>query len=297
LARTFQKIRLFRNLTVLGNVIAASHIHHDIPFWQYVIHGRPFARDHARAREQALQLLGFVGLESRAEALASSLAYGERRMLELARALATAPRLLMVDEPAAGLNAAEVERLVDRIAPKRAVLLGHSMGGMVALEAWAWFPHKIAGLILSGTTAAFGRPDGAWQEEFLRQRLGPLDAGRSMADLASSLVRGMVAPDADPAAVEFAENVMSAVPPTTYREALHALMSFDRRALLPSISVPTLALSGEVDPIAPPAVMQKMAEKIPGAMYECLPRAGHLASVERPEPFNDAVLRFLKTRL
>jgi ABC-type branched-subunit amino acid transport system ATPase component len=119
LARTFQKIRLFRNLTVLGNVIAASHIHHDIPFWQYVIHGRPFARDHARAREQALQLLGFVGLESRAEALASSLAYGERRMLELARALATAPRLLMVDEPAAGLNAAEVERLVDRIANLR----------------------------------------------------------------------------------------------------------------------------------------------------------------------------------
>lgn len=119
LARTFQKIRLFRNLTVLGNVIAASHIHHDIPFWQYVIHGRPFARDHARAREQALQLLGFVGLGSRAEALASSLAYGERRMLELARALATAPRLLMVDEPAAGLNAAEVERLVDRIANLR----------------------------------------------------------------------------------------------------------------------------------------------------------------------------------
>ena len=119
LARTFQKIRLFRNLTVLANVIAASHIHHDIPFWQYVIHGRPFARDHARAREQALQLLGFVGLELRAEALASSLAYGERRMLELARALATAPRLLMVDEPAAGLNAAEVERLVDRIANLR----------------------------------------------------------------------------------------------------------------------------------------------------------------------------------
>jgi 3-oxoadipate enol-lactonase len=188
-------------------------------------------------------------------------------------------------------------RLVDRIAPKRAVLLGHSMGGMVALEAWALFPHKIAGLILSGTSPAFGRPDGAWQQEFLRQRLGPLDAGRSMADLAPRLVRSMVAPDADSTAVEFAEKVMSAVPPTTYREALHALMSFDRRALLPSISVPTLALAGEVDPNASPAVMQKMAEKIPGAMYECLPRTGHLASVERPAPFNDSVVRFLKTRL
>jgi branched-chain amino acid transport system ATP-binding protein len=115
LARTFQKIRLFRNLTVLGNVIAASHMHRELPIWHCVIHGPAFAREHAHVRESAMELLAFVGLESRAGALASSLAYGERRMLELARALATAPRLLMVDEPAAGLNAAEVERLVERI--------------------------------------------------------------------------------------------------------------------------------------------------------------------------------------
>ena len=78
---------------------------------------------------------------------------------------------------------------------------------------------------------------------------------------------------------------MGAVSPATYRAALHALMSFDRRALLPAISVPTLVLAGDVDPNAPPAVMQKMAEKIPGAQYECLPRTGHLASLERPTPF------------
>jgi ABC-type branched-subunit amino acid transport system ATPase component len=119
LARTFQKIRLFKNLTVLGNVVAAWHIHHDIPFWQYVIHGRAFARDHARARENAMRLLAFVGLETRSAALASSLAYGEQRMLEMARALAITPRLLMVDEPAAGLNSAEVEQLVERLANLR----------------------------------------------------------------------------------------------------------------------------------------------------------------------------------
>jgi pimeloyl-ACP methyl ester carboxylesterase len=189
-----------------------------------------------------------------------------------------------------------LERLIDRIAPKRAVLLGHSMGGMVALEAWAWFPHRIAGLILSGTSPAFGKPDGAWQQEFLRQRLGPLDEGRSMSDLAAQLVNGMVAPDADPAGVQAAVRIMGAVPAATYRAALHALMSFDRRALLPSICVPTLALAGEMDPNAPPAVLQKMAEKIPGALYECLPRVGHLASVECPAPFNEAVVRFLKAR-
>ena len=62
-----------------------------------------------------MKLLTFVGLEGRASALAASLPYGEQRMLELARALATAPRLLLVDEPAAGLNGAEVERLIERI--------------------------------------------------------------------------------------------------------------------------------------------------------------------------------------
>jgi branched-chain amino acid transport system ATP-binding protein len=115
LARTFQKIRLFRRLSVLDNVIAAFHVHHDIPAWQYVIHAAAFARDQARCRNEAMTLLAFVGLEARAHLPAASLAYGEQRMLELARALATSPRLLMVDEPAAGLNAAEVERLLERI--------------------------------------------------------------------------------------------------------------------------------------------------------------------------------------
>ncbi len=115
LARTFQKIRLFRRLSVLDNVVAAFHLHHKLPAWHYVVHTAAFARDYSRCREEALALLAFAGLEGRADVLAGSLAYGEQRMLELARALAISPSLLMVDEPAAGLNAAEVERLVERI--------------------------------------------------------------------------------------------------------------------------------------------------------------------------------------
>jgi branched-chain amino acid transport system ATP-binding protein len=114
-ARTFQKIRLFRRLSAIENVAAGFHIHHDIPFWQYVVHGPAFWRNHARQRDRALELLAFVGLEHRAHLPAGSLSYGEQRLLEIARALATAPRLLMVDEPAAGLNAAEVEALLDRL--------------------------------------------------------------------------------------------------------------------------------------------------------------------------------------
>jgi ABC-type branched-subunit amino acid transport system ATPase component len=132
LARTFQKIRLFRQLSVLDNVVAGFHVHHAIPAWQYVVHAGAFARDHARCRDEALALLAFVGLERRASVPAASLAYGEQRMLELARALATGPRLLLIDEPAAGLNSAEVEKLLDRIAALRArhvavVVVEHNM--------------------------------------------------------------------------------------------------------------------------------------------------------------------------
>jgi branched-chain amino acid transport system ATP-binding protein len=115
IARTFQKIRLFKQLTVLDNVVAGFHIHHNIPAWQYLIHGHAFRRDHARCRAEAMDLLAFVGLAARRDTLAGSLSYGEQRMLEFARALATKPKLLLIDEPAAGLNASEVDGLLDRI--------------------------------------------------------------------------------------------------------------------------------------------------------------------------------------
>jgi branched-chain amino acid transport system ATP-binding protein len=115
IARTFQKIRLFKQLSALDNVVAGFHIHAKLPAWQYVLHGPVFRRHHARCREEAARLLGFMGLAERAHVAAGALSYGERRMLEISRALATAPRLLMVDEPAAGLNAREVETLVERL--------------------------------------------------------------------------------------------------------------------------------------------------------------------------------------
>ena len=115
LARTFQKIRLFKQLSVLENVLAGFHVHHKIPAWQYVLQGRAFADDQQRCREEALRLLEFFGMTARLHVLAGVLSYGEQRMLEIARALATGPRLLLIDEPAAGLNAAEVDVLLDRI--------------------------------------------------------------------------------------------------------------------------------------------------------------------------------------
>ncbi len=115
LARTFQKIRLFKHLSVLDNVLAGFHTHHRVPLWQYVLPGPALRHDRVCCREEAMRLLAFVGLADRATLRAGSLAYGQQRMLEIARALATGPRLLMLDEPAAGLTAAEVELLLDRL--------------------------------------------------------------------------------------------------------------------------------------------------------------------------------------
>jgi ABC-type branched-subunit amino acid transport system ATPase component len=119
LARTFQKIRLFKQLSALENVIAGYHTRHAIPAWQYVFHAAAFREDARKCRDEAIELLDFVGLKHRGHITAGSLAYGEQRLLEIARALATAPCLLMIDEPAAGLNPAEVAALLRRIASLR----------------------------------------------------------------------------------------------------------------------------------------------------------------------------------
>jgi ABC-type branched-subunit amino acid transport system ATPase component len=119
IARTFQKIRLFKHLSALANVVAGFHLRHDIPAWQYLLHGAAFRRDQEHCRDEAMRLLAFMGLSERARVTAGALSYGEQRMLEIARALATKPRLLLVDEPAAGLNASEVDMLLMRLSALR----------------------------------------------------------------------------------------------------------------------------------------------------------------------------------
>ena len=110
IARTFQKIRLFKQLTLLENVLAGFHVHQDVPLWKCFLPGGV-----GRFRDEALELLAFVGLADRASHRAGALPYGQQRMLEIARALATRPKLFMLDEPAAGLNAAEVGFLLQKL--------------------------------------------------------------------------------------------------------------------------------------------------------------------------------------
>lgn len=185
-------------------------------------------------------------------------------------------------------------RLLDRLKVDRAHLVGHSMGGMVAQELVATRPERVRSLTLVATTAALGRPDGDWQRSFVETRLGPLDRGQTMADLAPAIFARLVGDDPDPAGVAQAIASMSRVPEATYRAAIHCLLTFDRRAALARIDAPTLLLAGERDTTAPPAVMERMAAKIPAARFQVVPRAGHLANLEQPAAFNHALARFLK---
>jgi 3-oxoadipate enol-lactonase len=190
-----------------------------------------------------------------------------------------------------------VRAVVAALGAERTVLLGHSMGGMVAQELLARSPvagPRVDGLVLACTSAAFGRPEGDWQARFVAERLAPLDAGLGMPGMARRLVPGMVSPAAPPAAGEFAIDVMSRVPEASYRVALRAIAAFDRREALARIAVPTLCLAGEHDRTAPPDVMQRLAQRIPGADYRCLENAGHIANVEQPAAFHAAVISFLQ---
>ncbi len=114
-ARTFQNIRLFGNLDALHNVLIARHLHMRSNLLTGLL-GLPSARSEERqARARALELLDLVGLADRAEEQANSLPYGDQRRLEIARALALEPRLLLLDEPAAGMNPNEKQVLSDFI--------------------------------------------------------------------------------------------------------------------------------------------------------------------------------------
>ena len=127
IARTYQNIRLFGGLSALDNVVVGQHLHRRAPFWRRLVLSPSARREERAARDLAAAGLARVGIAERAQVVASGLSYGEQRRVEIARALAARPKLLLLDEPTAGMNANEsaaVARLVREVAGEgRAVLL------------------------------------------------------------------------------------------------------------------------------------------------------------------------------
>lgn len=115
IARTFQNIRLFANLTVLDNVLIAYHPHAGYGLTDSIFRSRRFREQEKAMIERTQEFLEIFGLEDRQNDIAGSLPYGLQRRLEIARALATQPRLLLLDEPAAGMNPQEIDQLMELI--------------------------------------------------------------------------------------------------------------------------------------------------------------------------------------
>jgi branched-chain amino acid transport system ATP-binding protein len=115
IARTFQNIRLFGNVTVLDNVRIGLHPNYHSSIWEAILRSGRFRKEEKRVRDEAMSLLEHFNLASRWDEKARNLPYGEQRRLEIARALATKPKLLLLDEPAAGMNPKEVDSLMDLI--------------------------------------------------------------------------------------------------------------------------------------------------------------------------------------
>ena len=115
IARTFQNIRLFKSMTVLENVMVGTDAHSKVGFWDALLRTPRHRRTEGASLERARELLKIVGITARHDELAANLSYGDQRRLEIARAMATGPKLLCLDEPAAGFNPAEKQRLMELI--------------------------------------------------------------------------------------------------------------------------------------------------------------------------------------
>jgi len=115
IARTFQNIRLFQNLSVLDNVTVAFARSAEHGLFGTIVRTPGFAREHAQTEADGLALLGTLRLAEKADYIAKNLPYGEQRRLEIARALATKPKILLLDEPAAGMNPQEKVELMELI--------------------------------------------------------------------------------------------------------------------------------------------------------------------------------------
>lgn len=190
------------------------------------------------------------------------------------------------------------EALVRAEGTNQNVLMGHSMGGMIAQRCYSYCPGLIDGLVLSATSAAFGNSDGDWQQQFVNARVAPLDKGMTLPQLAPKMIGAMIAPGMKGEDLDRVIRVVGLMRAETFRAAVQAITQFEGRDVLPTIKVPTLCVSGGHDlAAAPPKVMEKMASKISGAEYHCMEHVGHFGWAEDAEGFNRILIDFLDRKV
>jgi len=187
----------------------------------------------------------------------------------------------------------DLRRLLDHLKAERAHLVGLSMGGMISLDFYGRYPERVATLTLVDTSSGFGGAPEEVKRDFLSRRLDPLEKGLTPADIAPGVVAVLVAKSAPAAVHERLRASMAALRVESYKQALHAIVTTDSRAVLPRIQVPTLVIVGEEDTVTPPSAARFLADNITDASLVTIPASGHLTNLEKPEVFNSALESFL----
>ena len=172
-------------------------------------------------------------------------------------------------------------------------VLGHSMGGLIAPKLAELCPDRISALVLSATVQSLGHMSKAFQEEFIKERIAPLDAGHTLREAAPGLIRTMMGPTAAGPHVELVKESTANTPDDTFRVAIRAIVEYDGRQTLEAIDVPTLCVAGELDPVGKPEFMRSLANDIKGAKFVCVPGVGHYGWAEDPDTYNSHVFAFL----
>jgi 3-oxoadipate enol-lactonase len=187
----------------------------------------------------------------------------------------------------------DLRRLLDHLRAERAHLVGLSMGGMILQGFYGRYADRVATMALVDTSVGFGGVSAEVRREFLARRLDPLERGLTLADIAPGVVEVLVAKGARAAARQRMQASIEALRVTPYKQALHAIITTDFRAVLPHINVPTLVIVGDEDVVTPPADSEFLTRNISGAKLVSIPGAGHLTNIETPEAFNAALEAFL----
>jgi pimeloyl-ACP methyl ester carboxylesterase len=182
--------------------------------------------------------------------------------------------------------AGDLAGLLDHLGFAAAALGGHALGGVLALEFYAHYASRVDALVLADTNA--GRAELVVEERPARAPATPADAAVPRPNTPA-----LLSLDAPPEVLDEAEHILAELHPDGYRYAAHALAEADARAVLPTISVPTLVLWGELDEVTPREDAEALAQNIPNAQFEVIANAGHLSNLEQPDAFNTAVRRFL----
>lgn len=188
-------------------------------------------------------------------------------------------------------------RLIDATATRRNVLLGHSMGGMVAQKAVDLAPQRVQALVLSATAHTFNHSGPEWQASFLRTRVAPLAQGRRIADYAPDMLRAMMGPGAQGPIVEHVLNNIRLMNGESFARAIQATSQYLEDDVPARIALPTLCIAGELDETCPASVMQRMAQTMPRGEFHEMQGVGHYGWAERPEEYHRVLLAFLARAL